>query len=118
MKSIKILITLILFISFFKLSAQDEFYNDSKEIKNSKNKIEQVDEDIIYDINEYSTELDYNEANNITSSYEVIDGDEFYDDKENKKKPKRRRNSMVGEVVAEIVVEVFVNALLIAAFWN
>ena len=73
---------------------------------------------MIFNISEYSTEQDYNEEHNITASYEVFDGDEFYDDQENKKKRKRRRNSVVGEVVAEIVVEVFVNALLIAAFWN
>ena len=66
----------------------------------------------IFRIDEYSTEQDYNEEHNITSNYEVYE----YDDSEKRKR--RRGNSIVGEVVAEIVVEVFVNALLIAAFWN
>ena len=105
MKSIKLLLSIILLLSFFSLSAQDDFYNDSKKKKNSKNKVEQVDDNVIFNISEYSTERDYNEEHNITASYEVFDGDEFYDDQENKKKRKRRRNSVVGEVVAEIVVE-------------
>lgn len=117
MKSIKLLLSLTFILSVFSLSAQDDFYNDSKKKNKEKTKIEEFkNDDTIFRIDEYSTEQDYNEEHNITSHYEVYEYDE-HDDSE-KRKRRRRGNSVVGEVVAEIVVEVFVNALLIAAFWN
>lgn len=118
MKSIKLLLSTLLLLSVFSINAQNDFYNDSKKENIETTKVEEVTEDVIFNIDEYATEQDYNEEHNITTSYEVYDGEDFYDDEGDDKRRKRRGNSVAAEVVAEIVVEVFVNVLLIAAFWN
>jgi|GEM_PF-2903408 len=109
MKSIKLLLSVLLIFVAFTVKAQDDFYNNKS--KKEKEKTTVVNEQIV-GIDDYSTEQDYNEKNNITTKrYE-------YSETDDKKAKRRRGTSVAGEIVAEIVVEVFINALLIAAFWN
>jgi hypothetical protein len=112
MKAIKILLASIFLIAFVNVNAQDEFYNDEK-VKTEQ----QVTVDAV-GILEYATEQDYNEINNIETSYEVYEwtDDEIYEDEQY---PKRRRNTVAGELIAEVIVEVFINtAFILAAFWH
>lgn len=113
-------ITVLLFLAFFTLfsssiNAQDDFYNEpvKKEKKESRKKIKEK----VPSIDDYVTEVDYEEKNG--RNYEVFTEDEeqgkAYDPEE---KPKKRKNSVAGEVVAEIVFEVFINtALIVATCW-
>lgn len=116
MKSIKLLLSMLLIFIAFGANAQDDFYNNKSEKK--KGKIELV-KDSVVSINDYSTEQDYNEKNNIDTSYEVYDPEveEIYED-ENRSK-KRKRNTFAAEFAAEVVVEVLINTVfIIATFWN
>jgi hypothetical protein len=117
MKSIKILLFSLFLLIVVSVNAQDEIYNDKK----NKDKVHTTQKLEVkhVTIDEYTTEEDYNEKNNITTSYEVYeweDNEEIYKDE---KQPKRRRNTVAGEVIAEVIVEVFINtAFIIAAFWH
>ena len=117
MKAITILLPLLFLLAFINVNAQDEFYNDEIRV----DKVEVGQQILVTDvsIDEYTTEEDYNEKNNITTSYEVYeweDDEEIYTDEQ---QPKRRRNTIAGEVIAEVIVEVFINtAFIIAAFWH
>jgi len=115
MKSIKILLSMLFVIAFINVNAQDEFYNEKK--KDGKAKTEQKIDVKKINIDEYSTEQDYNEKHSIETSYEIYnwEEDEIYKEEQ----PKRRRNTVAGEVIAEVIVEVFINtAFIIAAFWH
>ncbi len=117
MKAIKNLLPLLFLLAFVNVNAQDEFYNDEK----SEDKVKSEQQTVIIDvsIDEYTTEEDYNDKNNITTSYEVYDWEDDDEIYENEKQPKRRRNTVAGEVIAEVIVEVFINtAFIIAAFWH
>ncbi len=115
MKAFKILLFSLFLIAFANVNAQDEFYNDEK--KEVEVKIEQKVTDISLD--EYTTEEDYNEKNSIITSYEVYEWEDDTEIYEDEKQPKRRRNTIAGEVIAEVIVEVFINtAFIIAAFWH
>lgn len=117
MKSIKILLSSLFLLIVVSVNAQDEIYNDKK----NKDKVYTTQKLEVKHvaIDEYTTEEDYNEKNNITTSYEVYeweDNEEIYKDE---KQPKRRRNTVAGEVIAEVLVDVFINTVfIIAAFWH
>lgn len=111
MKSIKLLLTTLLIFVAIGVNAQDDFYNNKPQ--KEKEKITYTETKKVA-IEDYTTEQDYNEKHNITTTYT-----EYEESDDNKRKKQRSRGaSVAGEIVAEIVVEVFVNALLIAAFWN
>ena len=115
MKSIKLILSILFIFVAFGANAQDDFYNNKP--KKEKEKKEVVKEGVIT-IDDYATEQDYNEKNNINPSYEVYDPEveEIYEDE---KKSKRRKNTLAAEIAAEVVVEVFINTVfIIAAFWN
>ena len=96
MKSNKLLLSVLLIFIAFGANAQD----------------------VIVSINDYSTEQDYNEKNNIEPLYEVY-GHEVEEIYEDEHKPKRRRNTLAAEIAAEVFVEVLVNTVfIIATFWN
>lgn len=116
MKSIKLLLSILLIFIAFGANAQDDFYNNKSKKKKEKT---EVVKDSVVSINDYSTEQDYNEMNNLEISYEVYNPDveEIYEDNNKPRKP--RRNSFAAEIAAEVFVEVLVNTVfIIATFWN
>lgn len=109
MKTIPIYLLLLIFLGNFNtVSAQDEFYSASKTAE-----IEVVSRDTV-NLDNYSTEQDYNEA-----VYEVKSDDVVEVEAEEDNERLRQKRNLRAEVVAEIVVDVFINAVfIIAAFWQ
>lgn len=113
MKSIKILLSTLFLLAVVSVNAQDEFYNDEK----NEDKVQTTQKIAVKDvaIDEYTTEEDYNEKNNIVTSYEVYEWDDEQEIYEDEQQPKRRRNTIAGEVIAEVFIN---TAFIIAAFWH
>jgi hypothetical protein len=94
------------------MNAQNDIYGDNN------GGVELISESDVVDIDDYSTEQDYNEKYNIEPIYEVSN-EEIEEIYSNEKQPKRKRNTLAGEIAAEVVVEVIVNTIfIIATFWN
>ena len=119
MNSIKIYLLPTLFLFLFNnlLFSQNDFYNDKKEVEKTIPKATIIDVELI---NEYTTEKDYNEINNI-NEVQYNDGSEFYEEEvyADQKDSKRKKNTIAGEIVAEVIFDVFFNAVfIIAACWH
>lgn len=109
MKTIPIYLLLLIFLGNFNtVSAQDEFYSAPKTAE-----IEVVSRDSV-NLDNYTTEQDYNEAVYEVKSDAVVE----VDNEEDNERLRQKRN-LRAEIVAEIAVDVFINAVfIIAAFWQ
>jgi len=109
MKTIPIYLLLLIFLGNFNtVSAQDEFYSAPETAE-----IEVVSRDTV-NLDNYTTEQDYNETVHEVKSDVVVE----VEAEEDNERLRQKRN-LRAEIVAEIVVDVFINAVfIIAAFWQ
>ena len=119
MQSIKLILPILFFFTVGGVFGQDEIYPDNKK-KEKKEEVTQgqsTDEKV--DLDAYSTEMDYNQANRSYRNQNNNDDyweEEIYQDEDERR---RSRDNGSGELVAQIVFEVVVNSLfIIATFWH